>query len=280
MQLLAQPVRGPAAAPPRGGLLAAAQPGDPNIRWQSGVIAWPESTGGWRIVQDCTDEVHEHGLDAEMQLPTAARPFLIQTRVRDRRTTVAEMTERARRLLDAITGKAIAQELWTGAATALDPFEVLGPQAYANPSSGGALLNPHLTSTQVVHASALPPVAALGEAEARTAEIVAGGPIYLHVPLAILSELAPSLQPRGDLLYTAGGNLVVADPGYPGAGPDDTGRFIYGTGPVQVWTGPISVLDCAAQVLSTRDNTVEVWAERPALALFDPQTLVGCPVEA
>lgn len=283
MQLLAQPVAGPAAQAPRGGLLAAAQPGATDVRWDAGVIAWPEAIGGWRIVQDCTTDVFEHEFDEDVELPTAARPFVIQTRVTARRTSIEEMGGRARRRLEAVTGKAIARELWTGAATKLDPYELPGPQTYANPTaSEGLVLNPHLASADAeLYIGALPPVAALGEVEARAAEVVVGGPVYLHVPLAILTELAPSLQPRGDLLYTAAGNLVISDGGYPGTGPDGTpSRVIYGTGPVQVWTGPVDVIDDPSQVVNTRDNRVEVWAERPALALFDPQTLVGCPVEA
>lgn len=279
MQLIAQPVSGPPAAPPRGGLLAAAQPGASGVPWEDGLIAWPDTLGGWRIAQMCTDLVDEHGIDDDPALPTAARPFLIQTKVTDRRRTIEEMSERARRRLDAVTGKAIAHELWTGAATQLDPYDLPGPQTYANPTAGDQSVNPYLRAAEDVFSTALPAMRALGEVEARVADLVAGGPIYLHVPLALVVELAPSLVQRGELWQTPTGGIVVPDRGYPGTGPTGTARVIYGTGAVQVWTGPISVLDDPAQVVSTRDNTVQVWAERPALTLFDPQTLVACPVE-
>ena len=278
MQLLAQNLDGPPAQPARGGLLTAAQPGGAT-NWQDGVVVWPDVRGGWRIVQHCTVDTLDHGLDDDEPLPVGARPVVVQARVTTRRSTVAEMSARARRKLDAVTGPALARELWTGEATKPDPFGLPGPQEYANPTQGvgdDRYLNPHLDSGQAeMFTAALPPALAVGEVEARAAELVPGGPVYLHVPLALVTELAPSLVPRGDLLYTAAGSLIVPDPGYPGESP----RTIYGTGPVVVWTGPITVFDDPSQVVSTSDNTVEVWAERPALVVFDPQTLVGCPVQ-
>lgn len=283
MHLLATNVDGPTAQPLRGGLLAAALPPAPGD-WDGGVVAWMESTGGWRIAQDCTTDIDDHGTDAD-PLPVAARPFVIQTVVRSRRSTVAEMSARARRRLDALTGKAIARELWTGAASDLDPYQLAGAgrQDYANPQPavGDDYVNARLAAAGAeMFTVPQPAMQALGEVEDRLAELVAGGPLYLHVPLALLMELGPSLQPQGELLLTPAGSRVVADAGYPGTDPTGTGRVIYGSGPVVVWTGPITVLDDPSQVVSTSDNTVEVWAERAAMSLFDPQTLVGCPVEA
>lgn len=278
MQLLATNIDGPPATPWRGGLLGAAQPGDGTVRWEDGIVCWPDAVAGWRIVQLCTTDTDDHSLDQEEPLPYAARPVVIQSRVRTRRSTVAEMSARARRQLDAITGRALARELWTGTGTRLDPYGLPGPQLYANPTEGAApdnYVNPYLTDPGGITLPAAPLLRAVGEVEARTTELVTTGPVYLHLPLALVLQLAQQLVQRGDLLYTPAGSIVVPDPGYPGTAP----RTVYGTGPVTVWTGPISVLDDPAQVVSYRDNTAEVWAERPALVVFDPQTLVGCPIQ-
>ena len=274
------PVNGPPAAPPRVGLLTAATEGDASVPWDTGVVSWPESTGGWRIAQDCTTAVDKHGIDDPEQLPVGTRGIVLQTVVRARRTTVEEMSGRARRRLAAITSKALARELWTGTATQLAPYDLPGSGEYANPQVGDQYVNPYLTDPRgEMYTAALPPLAAVGEVEARLADVLAGGPGHIHVPVAILGELALALDRRGDVLYTAAGNIVIPDGGYPNRDQAGTGRHIYGTDQVTWWTGPITVLDDPSQVVRYDDNSIAVWAERPAAVLFNPQTLVGCPVE-
>jgi hypothetical protein len=59
-----------------------------------------------------------------------------------------------------------------------------------------------------------------------------------------------------------------------------TELVIYGSGPVTVWLGDPVVYDQDSWVVDNTTNRVAVWAERPALIWFDPQTLVGCTVSA
>lgn len=282
----------PATARGAGDLLRAAIPGtdgDGGTDWRKGVVQWPESAAGWRVVQDCSDVEQDYGLGVSGDA-VAAHPFLIQTVVDCPRAPIPQMAERARRRIEAISSQAVARELWTGAATLGDPWQLPPGVTWAlsNPAPAtGSWANPYLTAGTLLNADAvsasgpLPTAtAALGQVEAAVADRTVGGPIYLHVPLDVLFELAIGLEKRGDLLVTPAGSIVVADGGYPGTSSDTAGSplAIYGTGPVQVWLGDPRVYDDPSQVVNHRDNRARVFAERPAMTLFDPQTLVGAAV--
>ncbi|MDN5919195.1 MAG: hypothetical protein L0I76_29565 [Pseudonocardia sp.] len=281
--MLGQVPSPPVQARRAGDLLRAALPGqdgDGATDWTKGVVAWPESLAGWRVIQDCSTTEVDYGL-ANAGQPVGARPFLIQTAVDCPRAPIPDMAARAARRIEAITSQAVARELWTGAASAEDPWELPDGAAWdlSNPAgpTAGTYVNPHLAAADVGTAAG-GPMAVLGQVEAAVADKTIGGPIYLHVPLDVLFELAIGLERRGDLLVTPAGSIVVADGGYPGTATDGTTLAIYGTGPVQVWLGPTTVYDDPSQVVNASNNVARVWAERPALVLFDPQTLVGAAV--
>lgn len=279
----------PPVSPPRtkGVLLSAAMPGSTpdGVDWHKGVSYWPESDPYWRIIQDCTaDDVAAVYGDEGEYLPVAARPFVIQTVTHCPRGSVTEMAARAERNLRGITSQALAHELWTGEATQLDPWTLpTGQVALANPrpDSGtdaeGPYLNPYLEAgAMITGASTIEQ--AVGLVEAHVGDATSGGQIYLHVPSYHLMNLL-MVQAEGDLLRTPLGSVVVADPGYPPDAADQTDDLtIYGTGPVQLWLDEPVVYDKDSWVVDHATNRVAVWAERSALLLFDPQTLVGCTV--
>lgn len=275
---LLSPVASPLAAPPRGGLLAATVQG-PDERWLNGVVSWPESAVGWELSQDCSTETVEYGEQDGGVQPLAGVPFLIRTSVVCPRTTIPDMAERARARLDSITSRAIARELWTGAETQADPYQLPNISSdWLNPSpSTGEYTNPYLLQGSAVDVGGgvgLDVLSALGAVEAAVGQRITSGPVFLHVPVAVINDAAWALERRGDLLVTLTGGVVVTDYGY----PLEAEPVIYGTGTVQTWVGPIHVDDEPSEVVSRVDNTVRVWADRPALYLFDPRTLVSCQV--
>lgn len=271
-----------------GDLLRAAIPGpdDGATDWRKGVVQWPESAAGWRLLQDCSDAEQDYGVDTS-GLAVGAHPFLIQTAVDCPRAPIPEMADRARRRIEAISSQAVARELWTGAGTLGDPWQLPAGLTWemSNPApAAGSFTNPYLQAADLLNADITDPTllpsaaAALGQVEAAVADRTIGGPTYLHVPLDVLFELAIGLERRGDLLVTPAGSIVVADGGYPGTATDTGPLAIYGTGPVQVWLGEPTVYDEPTWVVDPATNVARVWAERPALVLFDPQTLVGAAV--
>lgn len=104
-------------------LLTSAIPGPPldGVDWRKGVYTFPESAPSYRVAQDCTTQIADYGDEAEFG-PVGARPFVIQTVTHCPRGSLAEMSARAERHIRAITSQALAYELWTGQASALDPW--------------------------------------------------------------------------------------------------------------------------------------------------------------
>jgi len=270
-------------------LLTSAIPGPDlgGVDWHKGVIAWPESAPSYRVVQDCTEEIADY-LDDEYG-PVGARPFVIQTVTHCPRGNITAMADRAERHIRNITSQALAYELWTGDATALDPWTLpTGQVALANqrPGAGtadeGPYLNPHFAATASALSVSLgdDATSALGAVEAAVAEKLAGGPIYLHIPTEFVTSMGSDLSSEGDLIRTPTGGIVIADAGYPGkaADADPTDFTVYGSGPITVWLDEPVVYDQDSWVVDHNTNRVAVWAERTALIWFDPQTLVGCTV--
>ena len=289
----------PPADEQRGGLIPACEPGQREdeagrpIDWRKGVHAWMENLAGYRLVQACSEAVVEHGYVGR-PVPVAANPFVIQAEAVGPNTGdnagLGLVAERAVRQLRAVTSQALARELWLGELSTQDPYTLPAGFDWANPTpdAGDTFVNPHLAfgaaDTDRFFTAGMSPMAALGAVEAATADLVAGGPILIHLPLALLTEVAWSLERVGDTLRTAKGSYVVADSGYPGlddgapAG-SDPGTWIYGSGPVVLWLD--SAIHTYADPPSSVDiatNEVLVRAERDALLLFDPQTVTGCAV--
>jgi hypothetical protein len=293
MELMLGRVPAPQAQPrTRGALLTSAVRGTvpPGVDWGKGVVTWPESPRAYRIAQDCTDALIGHG-DPDEYGPVAARPFVIQTVTHCPRTNDLDLIKaRAARHLESITSSAIARELWTGEATIADPwdlpdglrFSLANPRPAASTGNDGPFLNPYLESGALLGDAAGSVAEAIGLVESEVADRTAGGAIYLHVPSTLLMGLERGqLQAVGDLLMTPLGSLVVTDFGYPPDPGDAVGDLtVYGTGPVTVYLGDVTVFDQSSWVVDHTNNQISVWAERSALVLFDPQTLVGCTVTA
>lgn len=279
----------PPAEPRRvGALLTAALPGQVRggTDWRKGVITWPEAAPGWDLVADCDPAQVDYGL-GEGAAPVGAVPFLIRTLTRcPMSTDLSALRERADRQIRAVTSTAIARELWTGALSKDGPwslpdvpFELANPRPDAGTDNAGPWLNPHLDAAEMLTGPFTMPAEAVAAAEAAAADRMAGGPVFLHVPAEWVLELGQfGIAPQGDLIRTPLGSVVVADPGYPGTAGEAGPEACFATGPVQVWLDEPRIYDDPQLVVSAENNVIGMWAERPALVLFDPQTLVGAAV--
>lgn len=282
-QMLAQAPAVAAAPRALGALLTAAIPGDTGTDWGKGVITWPEAAAGWRTVADCAPAKvdYDYGISAD---PVGAVPFVIQTVTRCPRIALDLLVERATRQLEAVTSQAMARELWTGDLTRAEPFTLPDgvPFTLANPRPdngtdvAGPWLNPHLAAAEMLDPVGHP-AEAVGAVEAASADKLAGGPLYIHVPVDYLMPLSQfGFRTDGNVMRTPLGSIVVCDAGYPGTNGQAGPPVVYATGPVVTWVGEPLVHSDPASIVELGTNAVAVHAERPALVLFDPQTATGC----
>lgn len=258
------PTQGVAAAPPVSGLVAAAV--RPTIdRWETGLAWVPERCGtAYQLVPLCA----EPDGDYTPSRPGAVYHQPVGVRWAEECSTLdgEPDRERIRRQVEAQTPFVVARELWTGAGTQADPYEV----------DGQTVTNAYLASTDadVVGSGPASPLVALAQLEQAALEESHGQAVMLHVPVAVAWMIAPSLFRVGQQLVTAAGNVVVADGGYPGTGPQGQAAgstvWAYATSPVAVLMTGVRLVDDPAQTVDRAVNTRTVWAEREFAATFDP----------
>jgi hypothetical protein len=173
--------------------------------------------------------------------------------------------ERARRQAEQVTSFVLARELWTGELSAQDPYDI--------PNGGPTdQVNPHLASPAAATlTAATDPAQALATLEYETAQLTAGGPVFLHTTTDVIGTVADRLERIGNELRTKTGAVVIPDPGYLGTGPDGTGAgWMYGTGPVVARLGTIAADVAPASTVDRPINSRRVIAERLFAVSFDP----------
>jgi hypothetical protein len=255
-----------AALPNAVNLLASAvRPGDGAGKWMEGMAWRSELCPTYQGYNPCTEleEGPEPGEDGLVyHVPVAYR-------VKDECATLSGTFDEARveRLANAVASYVVAQELWTGALSALDPYDL--------PNAGAVdQVNHHLASTNaetVAAPAAGDPLAAIAELEERTREATRGQQVFIHAPVGIVGQVAQNLRRVGNELRTATDGILVGDAGYPGTGPAGTGtNWIYGTGPVAVRLGPIQTETEPRSTVNRQTNTRLVWADRMFAVTFDP----------
>jgi hypothetical protein len=274
------PVTGVQAASNRiANLLGSAvpQPEDENEHWQEGFAWRSELCPQFEVIDPCSTptayDTDDTGDGVIYHKPSGYR-------VRDYATTlnVAFDLARVRRQAEAVGSFAAASELWTGAATQADPYAVPPNTVVRNPSpSSGEYTNPYLAApTSTTITAVTDPMEALGLLEERARQQIGGMQCFLHVPTRIATQLGAQIRRVGNLIYTQTDAIVVADPGYPGTGPDGTdpaspGTWCYATGPVILRMSDISVTEQpVSATINRRTNRREVWADRMFAATFDP----------
>jgi hypothetical protein len=266
-------VPGVPATPPTSGLVASAVRPDPADLpgWEDGLAWVPERCGSaYQLVPRCADA--PGGFVPSR--PDAAYHQPVGLRVADECTTLAGPLdlERARRLAEAVTPFAVAREAWSGTGTLADlyPADVVA-------ITGGQNANARLASAAAteVGASAASARVAIGRLEQTAVETSRGQQVHLHVPIRLLPQLDGYVfRGPGGVLYTLAGNVVVADPGYPGTGPAGQAvgatAWAYATSPVQVLLSPLSPITDDSVVVDRAVNTRTVWAARVFAATWDP----------
>lgn len=263
----------PQATPPvtAANLLASVtQPTSPG-HWQEGLVWRSELCPSYALFDPCGD-----GPD----IPTDNSSGLVYYRpvafrVEDECITrnVGFDIDRVRRMAEATTDTAVAHELWTGTATQAEPYDT--PDGLGGTTSD--VTNAYLAgpTAEVISDTFTTTLEALGLLEERARQAAAGGPVFLHVPNRVTTELGAQLRRVGNLVYTQTDAIVVGDPGYPGTGPETDGTpagglWAYATGPVTVRLDPLSTIDQAAVTIDRQTNRRYVWAERMFGVTFDP----------
>lgn len=184
--------------------------------------------------------------------------------------TFEELRARARRSLEAQTSHLVEEILWTGVVDGVD-FTATHPNvAFIDSTTNG---------------SPAPPVTALETLDELLIAELGGRRGMIHVPAPLLYQLAfyGAIRLNGNTWETVTGNIVVPGTGYPGTDPDGAedplATWIYGTSPIELRLGEISVVPEVLDEAIDRDtNALVVRAERPALAYWDLCALVGVPV--
>jgi len=245
-------------------LLASAErlPSEGDDRWMQGVAFRSESCVDYQGFNPCAEleGLPELGGD-EL---TYALP--VGYRVRDECSTMSGRfdDQRARRMAEHVADYVVAEELWTGALSKVDPFDT---------PFGTGLVNPHLANEDAVTVltAATDIMTALATLEEAVRRASRGGPAFLHGAISVIGQVGQNLERVGNELRTPTNGIVVADAGYPGTGPDGTGTgWLYGTGPIVVGLGPIRTDTAPASTIDRRTNTRQVLADRMFLATFAP----------
>lgn len=254
------------ATPPVYGLLAAVPRADNAVlaaRWQNGIVFQPDACASGGVVSlGCRGNTA--ALAASNRVPLVdADPFVVWTA--DRCSTLAFQREdyegRARRALAASESYWVAHEFWTGDLAQVD-----------------SLSNSWLTSidSDVLTSGAQQPIDALGCLEQGLGQCGQGRRGLIHMTPQALVHLAVlgAVRLEGGYWLTPTGNIVVADAGYDGSGPDNqavnlASQWMYATSMIRVLLSAPEVPPLSAQVIDRSVNTVVIYAQRLVIIQWD-----------
>jgi hypothetical protein len=280
-----QVVDPPATSPAPFGLLETTGPAvdDQGDRhWQAGVVFQPLCPTGGTTYSDC---VAVTGVGAAPPPPDKADNADLMLRAATPFTVFAEfdcsppgrpdLEELAGQALGRVEGWQAERAFWTGQAGGQ-------PVVFPHLAEDTAQLGPTepaqytlQTAASVPVTGALSPAAALGALEQALADCYKGQAGTIHAPAAAVPALAAALQleRRGNSLVTRNGNLLVAGGGYPGTSPAGAApaagtTWLYGTGRVFYYRGPVRTFPLAQSLDRTR-NTARMLAERTYLLGWD-----------
>jgi hypothetical protein len=173
----------------------------------------------------------------------------------------------ARRRLAATESALIAGEVWSGA--------IATAQGYANRPLASVLSDTVTNGPAAV-------VPALAAVEQAVATLGHGAPGLIHCTVQTLTHLSAAfaIYKTGNVWVTASGNVVIADAGYNGSGPDGTpagsSQWMYGTSLMSVRLGPPDIGEPFV-VWDTNDEFV--IAQRPVAVQWDHCVHVAAQVD-
>lgn len=185
-----------------------------------------------------------------------------------------------RNALARVEGWQVERAFWTGIAGGVGNValpHLASAVQLTDPVAGGTgAVTLQLAATVVTGGGvALAPGVALGALEQSLADCYKGQGV-IHVPPTLIPTLAGNghIRPVGGRLQTYNGNLIAAGAGYPGTGPDGTApalghSWMYATGPVFAYRGPITLVGENEARLIRSTNTAQVRAERTYLLGYD-----------
>lgn len=277
--MLFTPVSGVHAAATRVANLevsAQPQPTGEDAHWQEGFAWRSELCPQFEVLDPCSEpttyDTDDTGDGVIYHVPAGYR-------VRDYASTlnVEFDLQRVQRQAEAVGSMVAAAELWTGALTSANPYAAPPNTVVRNPGSVDAYTNPYLAAST---ATTIPVVTdvmeALGLLEEKARQQIGGQQCFLHVPTRIATQLGAQIRRVGPVLYTQTDAIIVADPGYPGTGPDGTdpaspSTWCYATGPVILRQSPVMTIEAPVwSTVNRQTNRREVWADRMFAATFDP----------
>lgn len=205
--------------------------------------------------------------DADLPQFFPVDPFFIEAR--DERGTFGLVHEdreaRLLRQIEAVSQKAVEQELWSG------------PTAQAETGNTNHYLSE--AGTTKVTTAGVDPKAALYLLEQAISNSPTGSGGVIHLTRDVASDLSNSnaLHVENGILVTTLGTPVIVGSGYAGTGPSGdaaedasaTNKWAYLTGPVNVILGQSSVVNTRAEGFNTSINDLALQALRPAAVYFD-----------
>lgn len=285
-----QPVTAPALVPLSGGLFGARNHGvwinppdplDPGGRWKAVGWTFERRPCSVTFTRDPCDSTTAK-VPAEGAGLRSGQPYLVVAG-RTCSTTgwkTADYQSEAERVLMAEMWPQIAFELWRG-----DRAKAMGaPTPYFADDAQTGWVDLVVANGGGVGDSFLPKDALAAMDDALASSF--GGQGLIHVPVAVLGVLVGDgiVEYEGGVWYSPGRNVVVADAGYDGSGPDSLGNpagdlggtdgaWIYGTGPVVIRHDTETTLvpgrDRWQEALAPGTNDLTWFAERLATAWWD-----------
>lgn len=249
----------------------------PGTRWENGAQFVFDPWGGAAIEDPCApDEALAASTFSDtLAVEAWSLRAAVECNLGVGSSVLERVVEGSRRLLEDRTRWIVERELWTGATATANGWD--------NPFLANAS-----TVTQVNAGAALPVSQAYAELVQAASDASNGARLLVHVPRRALVQLTrarlASRQPGTNVIEDPMGNRIVPGAGYTGGSPagviDSDGGFawLYATAEVQVR------LSSVREYPESRDvglgeipetNTVEGWASRRALVVFDPAVHFG-----
>jgi hypothetical protein len=266
----------PAQPGPFGLLEVALPPPDGDSHWQAGIMFQSPCVSGATTYEECIT-VTGSGVPpapaakaANVDLGTrGATPFTVYAEYEC--SPVGIDPARAEQALAQVQGWQVERAVWTGMAAGQDVVwpRLAADQAAVYQQGATAVL---LQSPVVTGGGPYDAVEGLGVLEALLADCLRGGAGVIHVPQVALPSLVAHglVKAQGAVLKTVAGNTVAVGAGYPGTAPDGTAAsagqtWLYATGPVFAYRGPVRSLRDPREVLDRSTNTLKALAERTFL---------------
>lgn len=274
------PVDPPRIQPPRVSLLASAEEVNDGTRWTAGLTFEPYGCGYNGGISAVCSSAETSTLYREKSFDSEHRVIEVEPWVAWYGDSCSTATFRSRNFVDRATtaflaaeSALIASELWSG--------DIANAEGYPNPYFGDG-------NADVV-SGAYPAALALSRLQWELAQSLTGrGMIHATRDVATAWYEAGGIRREGALLLDVYDNIIVADSGYPGTGPNgeartDTTAWAFATDLVQVRRdGQVRLLPGDGDYAAAMDrdtNLIEWRAERIVAAYWSVCAQVAVEVD-